>query len=196
MSAQHEFHGDFDDYIDGFTQSARGHELPLPDRLDRTFVEASAQSATDGDFAHGAVAVDDDFEEDVASDAAPAGVVGVLRLDLAKEARRRDTASGAIGSAADSTSGTWSNARTYAFAVAGAATGSRATVHTGAKTGGLTADLLDHAVMSLPICGRYDRRNKSPGWKRVLDDRSRNWDGGWSGASHFKLPRSDRSFVG
>ena len=92
MSAQHEFHRDLDDDVDWFAQSARGREPPLSDGFDRALIEAGTQPSTDGDLADCAVAVDHDFEEDVPRYATPAGVVGVPRLDLSKEARRLDPA--------------------------------------------------------------------------------------------------------
>jgi hypothetical protein len=195
MSAEHEFHGDFDDDVHRLTQSAGRCEPPLPYRVDRTLVEAGSQSATDGYLADGAVTVDDDFEEDVARDAAPASLVRVLRLDLSKETWRLDAASRAIRSAADSTSGAWPNSRTHTLAVADASARSGSAIHAGAVAGTFTASLLGYADALVAVRDRGDRCNHSPGWKRDLSDGSRSWDRGGCRASYFNLPSNDRSFV-
>jgi hypothetical protein len=163
MSAEHEFHCDFDDDVDRLAQSAGGCEPPLPDRVDRTLVEAGTQSATDGYLADGAVTVDDDFEEDVARDAKPAGLVRVLRLDLSKETRRLDTASCAVGSATYTSSGAWSNSRTGTLAVADTSARSGSAVHARALAGTLAARVICHAYALAAARDGGDRRDKPAG---------------------------------
>jgi hypothetical protein len=161
MSPEHEFHRDLDDHVDGLTQSACGRELPLPDRLDRALVEAGTQSAPYRHVRDSAVAVDDDFEEDISCDAAPAGLIRVLRLDLAKQPWRLDSTSGSIRSATESTAGPRSDPRTAAFAVATATPGPGATANTRAGTVRVTTDLLGDAVVLLTISRWCDRCDQS-----------------------------------
>jgi hypothetical protein len=161
MSPEHEFHRDLDDHVDGLTQSACGCELPLPDRLDRALVEAGTQSASYRHVRDRAVAVDDDFEEDISRDAAPAGVIRVLRLDLMKQPWRLDSASRSIRSATESTAGPRPDPRTAAFAIASATTGPGATANTCSRTVRVSTDLLGDALMLLTIGRRCDRCDQS-----------------------------------
>ncbi|HET7617052.1 MAG TPA: hypothetical protein VFK20_00985, partial [Vicinamibacterales bacterium] len=65
LLAELEFHGDFDDHVDGRTVARGGGEPPLPHRIDRSLIQASAESMQELDVADAAVAPHDDLEDDV-----------------------------------------------------------------------------------------------------------------------------------
>src|SRR6476646_12051854 len=69
---------------------------PLYRSLDRVLVEPEAiiERPDNANIPDLAVGVDDGFELDVTLDFRPAGIIGVLRLDLPNELRRRDAVAG------------------------------------------------------------------------------------------------------
>ena len=87
-SSQPELDRDFDEHVDRRAEPARRREAPLPDGVDRALVEPGAEALHDAHGADAAVAPDDDLEHDVAGEAAPARLLGVVGLDLVKDGRR------------------------------------------------------------------------------------------------------------
>ena len=88
--------------------------------------EAAGEALQNPDVADRSVAPHDDFEHDVAGDAALPCVLGVVGLHLAKQAGRLDPAAGPIRSAAGAAAGARADAAAVARAEAGAGAGSGA----------------------------------------------------------------------
>src|SRR5262245_47379909 len=92
MSPQRELDRDFNDHVGGRSQALGGEEFPLPNGLERPLVQAPAESLKNLDVADCAVTTHDDLEHDLAGNAAPPRVLGVVRFDLADQLRRLDAA--------------------------------------------------------------------------------------------------------
>ena len=122
-----EFHGDFDEHVNGRPETPRRRESPLPHGIDRPAIQPGAQAAEDGHMANGAVSAHYDFEHDVSFVPGPASLFGVLRFHLPQQARRRNPAARTKRTAA----------RSPTFA--GADPGTLALAHSSARAGAGTA---------------------------------------------------------
>src|SRR5688500_1960675 len=96
--------------------TACGREAPLAHGVDGALIEPGTQALEHFYAADTAVAPYHDLEHDIPFDAFPPRVFGVLGLDLAQQARRRDSAARPIRSAAGAPSGAGTDAGTVPFA--------------------------------------------------------------------------------
>src|SRR4029077_4555247 len=111
-----ELHRDFNDHVDGRAVAPRRREFPLAHGVGRSLIEAGAETLQQLDVADAAVAADDDLEDDVAFEVAPASFFRVIRLHLAQARGRRDAAAGAIRPAAGAAARARPDAGAVAFA--------------------------------------------------------------------------------
>jgi hypothetical protein len=132
--SQPELDGYFDEHIDRGPKSLCRRETPLPDRIDRTLIEPCPEATDEPNVSDTAVAPNDDLEHHVASQSAASRFVGVVRLDLLEDARRRNAAAGPIRSTSSAPTGTFSDPRTAAFAHARPGSSARAACRPGALT--------------------------------------------------------------
>jgi len=103
----------------------------LPDGRDRPFVETGTETLDESHVPDGTVVPNDDLEDHVAFHAAPAGVVGVVRFDLAQQLRRRDARARTVRTAAGSSAAARADSGTFTLADAGPLAGSDAAVRAG-----------------------------------------------------------------
>src|SRR5262245_29861024 len=115
-SAQPELDSDFHDDVHGDAQPIRGSETPLSHGLNGSVVETGTQPVQQLHIADGAVAPDDDLEDHFTSEAPAPRLFRVVGFYLAEKTRRRDSAAGPIGPAADPAACPWSDTGAGAFA--------------------------------------------------------------------------------
>src|SRR5688572_2927702 len=157
-SPQRELHRHFDDDVDRLATPARRRELPLAHGSHRPLIETGAQALQDGDVADAAIAAHDDLEDHVTGNPAPSRIVGVIRLDLAEQPWRVDTAARTERSAAGAAARAVADTRAETFAAARALAGAGAPASARALALTRLAALLDDTfAVAVVGCSGHDR---------------------------------------
>src|SRR5262249_17052129 len=151
-----------DDHVNRRALTPPGREAPLPHRLHRAIVQASAEPLEDAHVADRAIPPHDDLEQDLASDVSLPRLLGVVGLHLAEQPRRlaAAAAAGPVRAAPRAAARTGPDAASAAFAEASPPAGAGATARAGPVALGVCRRLRQYAD-AVPRIGRRrdDRRD-------------------------------------